>query len=209
MVVHSPPDPFYPASRAFHHAPHRGRSGRPLQAHGRHLERGTRRNRPEHLSAWRPLPAVAPEVQNSLVPGKRNLCEAAVLSSIECFAMAVAEIPLGKWSAEYRIGRRAIGRDREGHCQCGSKRRSRSCHARSDGSWAIPERAPLISGPRTGYSYEIRRNLSHDAYDQGIAIPMIFGRWCDRPSVLAFTNPFWPPLQSRDAVSKPNVSLCI
>ena len=45
-----------------------------------------------------------------------------------------------------------FGPDRDGYCPCGSKRRSRFCHARRDGTWAIPERPALLSGPRTGYS---------------------------------------------------------
>jgi hypothetical protein len=66
--------------------------------------------------------------------------------------MTLAAIPSEKWPVEYRKGRRAIGPDREGYCPCGSRRRSRSCHARRDGTWAIPEKPPLISSTRTGYS---------------------------------------------------------
>ena len=66
--------------------------------------------------------------------------------------MAIGEVPAGRWPVEYSKGPRAIGPDRDGHCPCGSNMRFSSCHARRDGTWAIPEKRPLISGRRTGYA---------------------------------------------------------
>ena len=56
-------------------------------------------------------------------------------------------------SSGYKRSTKRVGPDLDDACLCGSRRRTRSCHATAAGRWIASEPPPLLNDARTGYAH--------------------------------------------------------
>jgi hypothetical protein len=78
---------------------------------------------------------------------------ACILTTLDYSRVVLRPLPADTWPVDFDEVEGRWGPSTEADCPCGSRRRVRSCHGTKVGEWRSPVSAPLIQGPRTGYSH--------------------------------------------------------